>query len=338
MRVKEAMLRDLGSRDTEFISAVKEIRAELLALGNVTPANFTCVPVQVCHFFNWRSGLIPVRAQGSGTFAVESAITSSVPREHAKLLVIHNGAYGQRVVKIAQVLGIPVEELEFPEQELPALDVIERKLQSTPGITNVAMVHCETSSGMFNPVEAVGRLVKQHHPAALYFVDAMSSFGAVPLDLERGQIDFVVSSANKCVQGVPGFSYVLARRSVLAACAGRSRSLSLDLVEQNKGLDASGQFRFTPATHSMLAFREALRELAEEGGPAGRAARYRENRRIVQEGMGAMGFKVRVAAVLRAAGPVLLTTSTAACRVGVSGPGRVGVHHHVVPVPARPQV
>lgn len=150
---------------------------------------------------------------------------------------------------------------------------IEEILKSDKSITNVAMVHCETSTGVIHPVAEVGKLVKEHAPGVSFFVDAMSSFGAVPLNLDLANVDFMVSSANKCIEGVPGFSFVIGHIDSLKKCKGWARSLSLDIVDQYKGLEKSGQFRFTPATHAMLAFRYALSEFKAEGGVDGRANR-----------------------------------------------------------------
>ena len=150
---------------------------------------------------------------------------------------------------------------------------VEEILKSDKSITNVAMVHCETSTGVIHPVGAVGKLVKEHAPSASFFVDAMSSFGAVPLNLDLANIDFMVSSANKCIEGVPGFSFVIGHIESLNQCKGWARSLSLDIVDQYEGLEKNGQFRFTPATHAMLAFRRALSEFKAEGGVDGRANR-----------------------------------------------------------------
>eukprot|EP00126_Sphaerothecum_destruens_P004726 Sdes_comp18351_c0_seq1m8113 len=274
LSTKQAMLRDLGSRDAEFISLVNRIRTGVVDLAKVSPQQYTMIPIQ-----------------GSGTFAVEAVITSSVPRG-GQLLIFSNGAYAQRIQKIAEYLEISHVLVEFAETEKTNLAIVEQKLKElSASLTNVAIVHCETSSGVINPVESVGKLVRQITPNASFFVDAMSSFGAVPVDLQRGNVDFMVSSANKCIEGVPGFSFVVAKSSALNKCKGLSRSLSLDLFEQAKGLNQNGQFRFTPATHAMLAFDQALRELSQEGGVEGRSARYRENRRICREEMKRMGFK-----------------------------------------------
>jgi len=273
--VKQAMMRDLGSRDTEFLKLVRSIRCRLLELGNVADGDYEAVLMQ-----------------GSGTFVVESAISSVLPRD-GKLLVLINGAYGHRMAKIAQTLEIATETVIFPEVRPVGPAETRQALLRDPTITHVGMTHCETSTGIMNPVQEIGGVVKAL--SRVFLVDAMSSFGGVPIDLAGSSIGFLVSSANKCIQGVPGFGFVLARRDLLIAAKGRARSLSLDLVAQWKGLESDGQFRFTPPTHALLAFWQALQELEAEGGVAGRVARYTANQRALMEGMVALGFDAYLA-------------------------------------------
>lgn len=268
--VKQAMLRDLGSRDSEFISIVKDIRRRLIELGGASCDKYTAIVLQ-----------------GSGTFGLEAVVSSTVPPD-GKFLVIINGAYGKRIAKIASVLKIQTIALDFAENQTPDLQKIEAALKAEPEITNVAVVHCETTTGIINPVKEIGKLVRA--AGAKYFVDAMSSFGAVPVDLAKCNIDYLVSSANKCIEGVPGFSFVLAKIDSLIQTEGSFRSLSFDLLEQYRGLEKNGQFRFTPPTHSLVAFHQALLELEAEGGVAGRAKRYMKNHEILVAGMRNMGF------------------------------------------------
>ena len=211
--------------------------------------------------------------QGSGTYAVEAVLQTCSPRQGARVLVVANGAYGKRMTQICQVAGIECEVMRFAEIFPVDLVKVSEKLKSGVKFSAVCVVHCETSSGVMNDVESLGRLVRETQPSAFYFVDAMSSFGAVPLDLNN--VDFVVSSANKCLQGVPGFSYAISRRSALESCQGNCRSLSLDLVEQERNMASTGQFRFTPPTHTILAFRQAIKEFYQEGGLEGRQNRSR---------------------------------------------------------------
>lgn len=271
MTVKQAMLQDLGSRDFEFIDLVKEIRSRLLEIGGVGDGGYEAIIMQ-----------------GSGTFTLEAVVSSSVPPV-GKLLVIINGAYGRRIAQIAKIHNIQTTTLEFPENRVPDLVQIEKALETDAAITNVAVIHCETTTGLMNPVQDIGRIVQGF--SRRLFVDAMSSFGAVPVDLAEWGIDYLVSSANKCIEGVPGFGFALVRRDALMQTEGNARSLSLDLLSQWKGLEQNGQFRFTPPTHALLAFRQALLELEAEGGVAGRAARYRANYETLIAGMRAMGFQ-----------------------------------------------
>jgi len=269
--VKQAMLRDLGSRDFEFIGLVKDIRRRLLELGGVAQEDYAAILMQ-----------------GSGTFSLESVVSSTIPPD-GKLLVIINGAYGRRTAHIAEVHGIEVVRLDYPEDSKPDLQEVEAALAADDAITEVAVVHCETTTGLINPVEEIGAIVQKYHRR--FFVDAMSSFGAVPLNLAEAGIDYLVTSANKCLEGVPGFAVILARREALLETAGYARTLSLDLLAQWQGLDANGQFRFTPPTHVLIAFHQALVELEQEGGVAGRAARYRANYETLLKGMRALGFE-----------------------------------------------
>ena len=271
LSVKQAMLRDLGSRDVEFIGAVRELREELLRVAGVSQ----------------QAGYEAILMQGSGTFSVEAVIASAMPPE-GKLLAVVNGSYGDRIVKIAQVYGIETVVQKYRENELPSVEAVDKALAEDPEIKMVVAVHCETTSGIINPIEAIGQVVSQHRRC--YFVDSMSAFGAVPLDFEAAKIDFLVSSANKCIEGVPGFGFCLCRREALTETRGWSRTLSLDLLAQWEGLEKNGQFRFTPPTHTILAFRQALRELDQEGGVSGRSARYEENYRTLLAGMRSLGF------------------------------------------------
>ena len=271
LTVKQAMLRDLGSRDVEFIAAVRELRDELLSVAGVSQ----------------EAGYEAIIMQGSGTFSVEAVIASAMP-PRGKLLVVVNGAYGDRIVKIAKVHQIETVVQQYRENELPSLDAIDQALAEDDEIKMVVAVHCETTSGIINPIEKIGQIVSKH--GRCYFVDSMSAFGAVPLDFAAAHIDFLVSSANKCIEGVPGFGFCICRREALLATRGWSRTLSLDLLAQWEGLEKNGQFRFTPPTHTILAFRQALRELEQEGGVTGRAARYEENYRTLLAGMRRLGF------------------------------------------------
>ena len=269
--VKAAMQRDLGSRDTEFINLVAGIRRELLEIAGVSQ----------------ESGYETVLMQGSGTFAIESVLSSVIPAD-GTVLILANGAYGERMVQIAERLKIAFRVQRWPEDESPDAATVAQLLGETPA-THVAIVHLETTTGILNPLDEIGRIVREH--GCRFIIDAMSSFGGVPLDLPALQPDFLVSSANKCLEGVPGFSFVIAKRAALEAIAGCARSVSLDLLAQWQGLERNGQFRFTPPTHALLAFAQALKELREEGGVAARAQRYRANHEALLAGMRELGFR-----------------------------------------------
>eukprot|EP00041_Stephanoeca_diplocostata_P041446 m.7949 g.7949 ORF g.7949 m.7949 type:complete len:374 (+) comp5987_c0_seq1:685-1806(+) len=225
-----------------------------------------------------------------GTFGVESVIGTMVPRTHGKVLVLSNGAYGKRMAQMCSVLGIDYTELAVDETEVPSAEAAVAAIRADDTITHVTVVHHETTAGTINPVQDIGKAVKEANPSICYVVDSMSGFGCLPIDLEAAQVDYLVSSANKCIEGVPGFAYAIARRSHLEQTSGWARSLSLDLHAQWKGLEGNGQFRFTPPTHAILAFHTAMLEHAAEGGVPGRLDRYEANAKVLHEGMAAMGF------------------------------------------------
>jgi 2-aminoethylphosphonate-pyruvate transaminase len=220
---------------------------------------------------------------------VEAVVGSAIPAD-GKLLVLSNGVYGRRMARIAQVLAIDHTVIDSGELDPPDPEHVDRALAEDPAITHVAMVHGETSTGMLNPIAAVGEVVRRQ--GRVFIVDAMSTFGGVPLDVDDLGIDFLVSSANKCIQGVPGFGFVLARESALAECEGRARSLALDVYDQWRVMEeGSGKWRFTSPTHTVWAFAQALIELEDEGGVDKRHERYEENHHILVEGMERLGFR-----------------------------------------------
>lgn len=261
------MLSDVGSRDQEFEQVITDIKQRLLKVAQVN------------------DDYVAVLMQGSGTFGVESVIGSVVP-DGETLFIIDNGAYGKRLLQIANALRIKTQVIKFAEKEPLDLNLIEIQLKESSA-KYVAMVHCETSTGVFNPIEKVAALSKEQNKR--FIVDAMSSFGAVPIDMKN--IDYLVSSANKCIEGVPGFSFIIAKKSEISSIEGQARSLSLDLYAQYKALENNGQFRFTPPTHAFLAFHQALIELELEGGVSGRKKRYQKNHQVIADGMAKMGFK-----------------------------------------------
>ena len=271
IEVKEAMLRDWGSWDGDFRAMTAELRRRLLALAGDTAGEFDCVPMQ-----------------GSGTFAVEAMLASFVPRD-GKALVLANGAYGKRAAETLAYLGRAHVVIDKGDYLPPRGDEVSAALAADPAITHVVVVHCETSSGILNPVAEISEATYRHGRKLL--VDSMSAFGAVPIGVNEVRYEAMVSSANKCIEGVPGFGFIIARKSELAAAAGRSHSLSLDVHAQWATMNKTGQWRFTPPTHVVAAFMKALEMHEAEGGVAGRGARYEKNRDVLVAGMRALGFE-----------------------------------------------
>lgn len=272
--VRAAMLQDSCTWDADYnLGVVEPIRRELVRLATGP---------------EYESDYSAVLLQGSGSYVVESVLGSAIGAEEC-LLIINNGAYGARMGEMARCLGLRHHELDCGETTRPEPAAIDAMLARHPEITHLAIVHCETTTGMLNPLEEVAELCLRR--GIRLIVDAMSSFGGIPIDMGRLGIEFLISSANKCIQGVPGFGFVIARRAALTACAGRARSVSLDLHAQWQTMEQQGgKWRFTSPTHTVLAFAQALRELDEEGGIAARHQRYSENQRTLVDGMAALGF------------------------------------------------
>ncbi len=270
-KVREAMLKDSCTWDAEYNQGVVQvIRQKLVSLATSA------------------EGYTTVLMQGSGTFSVESVLGCAIGSDE-KVLIINNGAYGARMVEIAALLGISYHELDCGEVNQPSLSAVDQILACDPTITHIAMVHCETTTGMLNPLHEVAELAQQRDKRLI--IDAMSSFGGIPMDIAELNIDFLISSANKCIQGVPGFGFVIAKTEALEACKNRARSLSLDLYAQWRCMeDNEGKWRFTSPTHTVLAFAEALKELEEEGGVSARYSRYSQNQASLLAGMERLGF------------------------------------------------
>jgi len=270
-QTKEAMLRDWGSWDDDFKAVTAEVRQKLLNMAGVIDDRYVCVPMQ-----------------GSGSFAVEAALAVAIPKD-GKALVLMNGAYGKRAAQIVDYLGRKHIDLDKGDYLPPEPDEVDKLLTDNPDITTVFLVHCETSSGILNPVAAIAEVVKRH--GKIFLVDSMSAFGALPITENNIGFDLLVSSANKCVEGIPGFGFVILKKELLEASKGRAHSLALDLYEQWIYMEKTGQWRFTPPTHSVVAFAEALRQHEAEGGVVGRLKRYAGNRDRLVAGMRQMGFK-----------------------------------------------
>ena len=273
--VKEAMLRDWGSWDDDFRAMTRRMRDGLLALLWPGGADYDCVPMQ-----------------GSGSYCVEAMLGSFVPRD-GKVLVLANGAYGQRAAQTMEYLGHKFRLLDKGDYLPPRGEEVAEILAGDPAITHVLIIHCETSSGILNPVEEIAEAT--HAAGRKVLIDSMSAFGAVPLDVDRVRYTAMVSSANKCIEGVPGFGFVIARKDELAAAKGNSHSLSLDVHAQWATMEKTGQWRFTPPTHVVAAFLTALEAHAAEGGVAGRGARYTRNRDVMVAGMRGLGFETLLA-------------------------------------------
>lgn len=268
--VKMALMADWGSRDVEFRQVVREIREELLKLAGCDNS-YECVLMQ-----------------GSGTFAIEAALGSLTPAKRKKTLVLANGAYGERAAQILEKLGRNHVKISKSDTTQLSAKHITKPLEDDLAISHVWVVHCETTSGIVNPLSVLAKEAKDRD--CVFMVDAMSSFGALDINMQRDDIDVMVSSSNKCIEGVPGFSYVLVKKSLLVASEGNSHSVVLDLFDQWKGLEGNGQFRFTPPTHALVAFRQALRELESEGGIAAREVRYKRNAEVLVKGLDALGI------------------------------------------------
>jgi 2-aminoethylphosphonate-pyruvate transaminase len=256
LQTKAAMLRDWGSWDSNFNAVTREIRDKLSRIIEADGAH-VCVPMQ-----------------GSGTFAVEAAVNTLVPRE-GHVLVLINGAYGKRMAKLTEMMGRRLSVFETPDDVRTTADDVDKVLARDPSITHVGLIHCETSTGILNPLAEIAATVAQHGKSLI--VDAMSSFGALPIDARTTPFDALIAASGKCVEGPPGMGFVLARRSVLEQCAGRSTSLTLDLYDQWTYMEKTTQWRFTPPTHVVVALNAALDQFDAEGGQPARFARYARN-------------------------------------------------------------
>jgi len=269
-RVKRAMLRDLASGEAEMQETIAWSRRYLLGLCNAQGTH-TAVPLV-----------------GSGTSGTEAVIGTFVPA-NGKLLIHTNGVYGDRLVEIARRIRTPYTSFRTAPYTPPTPEQFEAAIAADPGITHVMLVHCETSTGILNPIEPIAAVCRRLGKGLL--IDAVASFGAFRLDARTLSFDAVVCSANKGLQAPPGLAWIVAKKSALEEAKGNAHSLTLDLWDQNQHLDRTGMFRFTPATHLLLAFAEALREHEAEGGIEGRHARYHRSWRRLVDGMRQMGFR-----------------------------------------------
>ena len=282
---KQAMLRDWGSWDSDFREMTATLRRKLIAMLGEGGEDFDCVPMQ-----------------GSGSYCVEAMLGSFIPPE-GKALVLANGAYGLRAAATLRQMGRAHEVLDKGDYLPPRGAEVARILAEDPAISHVVAIHCETSSGILNPLGEIAEATRADGRKLL--IDSMSAFGALPAEPASLRFDALVSSANKCIEGVPGFGFVLARQDVLDAARGNSPSLSLDVAAQRDYMNRTGQWRFTPPTHAVAAFLEALGLHEAEGGAPGRLARYARNRDVMVEGMRALGFETLLEA--RWLSPIIVT-------------------------------
>ncbi|UDN59208.1 2-aminoethylphosphonate--pyruvate transaminase [Clostridioides sp. ES-S-0010-02] len=273
--VRASMLKDWCTWDVEYNDLVQDVRRRLVSLATKNTEKYTSVLMQ-----------------GSGTFSVEATIGSTIPK-NGKLLVIANGAYGKRMKDICSYLNIEYVDCTFSDVEAVDLNRVENLLKENKDITHISMVHCETTTGRLNPIQDIGKIAKKYNK--VYIVDAMSSFGGIKIDVEDFNIDFLVSSSNKCIQGVPGFGFIIANREELAKCKGIAKSLSLDVYAQWETMENNnGKWRFTSPTHVVRAFYQALLELEEEGSVEKRYARYKENQFTISSRLKSLGFDTLV--------------------------------------------
>ncbi|HEY4069132.1 MAG TPA: 2-aminoethylphosphonate--pyruvate transaminase [Burkholderiaceae bacterium] len=284
LRTKLAMLRDWGSWDADFNAMTAALRDELLAIVHGADTH-TVVPLQ-----------------GSGTFSVEAAVATVVPRD-GHVLVLDNGAYCKRLGRLATLMGRRTTIMAHAEDEPVSPAALEAKLREDASITHVGVIHCETGTGVLNPLAEVAEVCARHGKGLI--VDAMSSFAALPIDAREIRFDALVAASGKCLEGVPGMGFVFIRKAVLAGCEGHSHSLAMDLFDQHAYMEKTGQWRFTPPTHVVAALAEALRQFEEEGGQPARLLRYADNCATLVDGMARLGFKPFLAPALQA--PIIVT-------------------------------
>jgi 2-aminoethylphosphonate-pyruvate transaminase len=284
LRTKLAMLKDWGSWDADFNAVTATLRSRLL---DIVHGHDTHV-------------LVPL--QGSGTFSVEAAVATVVPRD-GHVLVPDNGAYCKRAGKLSQMMGRRATLLPVDEQQPISAAAVDAALQADASITHVILIHCETGTGVENPLQAVADVCRRHGKGLI--VDAMSSFAALPIDARTTRFDALVAASGKCLEGVPGMGFVFIRKAILDGCAGNSHSLAMDLHDQHVYMGKTGQWRFTPPTHVVAALAEAVAQFVEEGGQPARLARYTDNCRTLVGGMAALGFRPFLAPEVQA--PIIVT-------------------------------
>ena len=284
LRTKLAMLKDWGSWDAEFNAVTAQLRSALL---DIVHGHDTHVVVPL---------------QGSGTFSVEAAVATLVPRD-GHVLVPDNGAYCKRAAKLSQMMGRKATVMACAEDAPVSAAEVEARLRADASITHVILIHCETGTGVENPLAEVATVCAKHGKGLI--VDAMSSFAALPIDARKMRFDALIAASGKCLEGVPGMGFVFVRKAVLDACAGNSQSLAMDLHDQQTYMEKTGQWRFTPPTHVVVALAEAVKQFVEEGGQPARLTRYTDNCTTLVDGMRALGFKPYLRPEVQA--PIIVT-------------------------------
>ncbi|MGZ8260571.1 MAG: 2-aminoethylphosphonate--pyruvate transaminase, partial [Caldimonas sp.] len=283
-RTKRAMLRDWGSWDSSFIAVTAELRRQLLAVVHGAGTH------------------VVVPLQGSGTFAVEAAVATIVPKS-GHVLVLDNGAYCKRLGRLSTLMGRRTTILGHAEDVPVSPDELDTALGADASISHVGFIHCETGTGVLNPLQAIADVCARHGKGLI--VDAMSSFAALPIDAREVRFDALVAASGKCLEGVPGMGFVFVRNDVIDGAAGNSHSLAMDLHDQHVYMEKTGQWRFTPPTHVVAALAEAVRQFVEEGGQPARLARYSANCAMLVDGMKALGFQPFLAPEIQA--PIIVT-------------------------------
>ena len=284
LRTKLAMLKDWGSWDSDFIAITARVRQSLLDIVHGHDSH------------------VVVPLQGSGTFSVEAAVATVVPRD-GHVLVLDNGAYCKRAAKLTHLMGRRTTVVPFAEDAAISPEVLQTHLLADKSITNVVMIHCETGAGVLNPLQAVADVCQAHGKGLI--VDAMSSFAALEIDARKVHFDALVAASGKCLEGVPGMGFVFIRKAILPQCEGNNNSLAMDLYDQYNYMEKTGQWRFTPPTHVLVALNEAIAQFEEEGGQTARLKRYQSNCSTLVDGMAALGFKPFLDPAIQA--PIIVT-------------------------------
>lgn len=284
LRTKLAMLKDWGSWDADFNAVTASVRRSLLDI------------------IHGHDSHVVVPLQGSGTFSIEAAVATLVPRD-GHVLVLDNGAYCKRAARLTQLMGRRCTVLPFDEAAQVSAAALADQLKADASISHVILIHCETGAGVLNPLQQVADVCAAHGKGLI--VDAMSSFAALEIDARKVRFDALVAASGKCLEGVPGMGFVFIRKAILDGCAGRSQSLAMDLYDQYIYMEKTTQWRFTPPTHVVVALAEAIAQFEEEGGQPARLARYQRNYTTLVDGMARLGFRPFLDPAIQA--PIIVT-------------------------------